>query len=60
MKYGLIELHDLYDFKAPNAHREVVLCKDCRRYGSYECKWTRECDAPKADDFCSYGEREGE
>lgn len=50
-KYGLIELHDLYDFNAPNAHREVVMCK--------ECKWVWSCDIHKkyAVMWCSNGQQ---
>lgn len=61
-RYGLIELHDLYAFNEPNAHREVVMCK--------ECKWADKCsqniailetyDMYEKLDFCSHGEREGE
>lgn len=65
MKYGIIELHDLYDFNAPNAHREVVMCKECKY--KYQEPWHNgvrvegECEiwqrATLADDFCSYAER---
>ena len=40
----------------------VVRCKECKYDGTWKCKWrdvmTR--SFPSADDFCSYGEREGE
>ena len=45
---------------------DIVRCKECRHWvgniseddGIYEdeCKWITE-EAPNADDFCSYGER---
>ena len=48
---------------------DIVRCSECKHWvgniseddGIYEdeCKWTIE-EAPNADDFCSYGEREGE
>ena len=70
MKYGIIELHDLYDFNAPNAYKELVKCGDCKWWKNYECQceyastdqeggasYTLDRDA---DDFCSFGEREGE
>ena len=49
----------------------VVRCKECKFWighisdddgfdeGLDECRW-RDSEAPDADDFCSYGEREGE
>ena len=39
---------------------DIVFCKDCKYYEAKEdwCYWRDE--AITADDFCSYGEREGE
>ena len=45
---------------------EIVRCKECKYWqdnnGGYpheECRWSKD-ETPDADDFCSYGEREGE
>ena len=39
---------------------DIVFCKECKYYEAKEdwCYWRDE--AITADDFCSYGEREGE
>ena len=37
---------------------EVVRCGECKYYEADWCYWRDE--AITADDFCSYGEREGE
>jgi hypothetical protein len=60
MKYGIIELHDLYDFNTLDAHREVVMCKECKYCVSGQC-WNAvgldKLDGNVADDdFCSRGE----
>ena len=50
---------------------DIVRCKECRWWinnlaiddtdEAYDaCRWDWHKDNPKADDFCSYGEREGE
>ena len=36
----------------------IVRCKECKYYEADWCYWRDE--AITADDFCSYGEREGE
>ena len=64
-KFGIIELHDLYDFDAPNAYREVVMCKDCRKshvdgkttHYLWCTEWGRSTDT---FGYCERGEREGE
>ena len=38
---------------------EVVRCKECKRFGDEGWCFWRDV-AIKPDDFCSYGEREGE
>ena len=62
MKYGIIELHDNYDFSTPIAYKEIVMCQDCRSFnendGFHWCKlWNRNVNA---NGYCSHGEREGE
>ena len=37
---------------------DIVRCKECKYYEADWCYWRDE--AITADDFCSYGEREGE
>lgn len=62
MKYGIIELHDNYDFSTPIAHKEIVMCQDCKHwvYNFNGCR-RNPCTEPwYATDFCNYGEREGE
>ena len=64
MKYGIVELHDNYDFSTPVSYKELVRCK--------ECKWEQRCQKAvqhtthdltsvtigyKSVEFCSYGER---
>lgn len=37
---------------------KVVLCKDCRKHRTIDCPFGITIfDAPKADDFCSRGEK---
>ena len=68
MKYGIIELHDLYDFDAPNAYEELVRCGECKFKSLYDEGETKYyyCaleDRPNRQwsvddtDFCSWGER---
>ena len=45
---------------------DIVRCKDCKYWqdnnGGYphnDCRWSS-FETPDADDYCSYGEREGE
>ena len=38
---------------------EVVRCKDCKWHDSVDGPM-RQCDITDDDDFCSYGEREGD
>ena len=68
MKYGIIELHGLYDFSAPTSCKELVLCRDCeykRLYDEGETKYFYRAleDRPNRQwsidetDFCSWGER---
>ena len=45
---------------------DIVRCKECRYwqdnnngYPHDECRWGKG-ETPNADDYCSYGEREGE
>ena len=65
MKLGIIELHDNYNFDAPVSYRQIVRCGECK----YWHKNRKEGDGMNVfdvcydfavDDFCSYGEREGE
>ena len=70
-RYGLIELHDNYDFGTPIAPREVVMCKDCRfktiyddgethyYYCALEDRPNRQWSIDETD-YCSWAEREGE
>ena len=44
--------------KAPIYVADLVRCKECKYYEADWCYWRDE--AITADDFCSYGEREGE
>lgn len=41
---------------------DIVRCKECKHWDTAdgECYADRGIYFPKADDFCSYGEREGE
>ena len=64
-RYGIIELHDLYNFKAPNAYKELVRCKECKHWhkwsdGEMFCGCLDGGIGTDADDYCSFGEREGE
>ena len=53
---GIVHWKDIED--APSI--DIVRCKECKYYEAKEdwCYWRDE--AITADDFCSYGEREGE
>lgn len=44
--------------KAPIYVADLIRCKECKYYEADWCYWRDE--AITADDFCSYGEREGE
>ena len=65
MKYGLIELHDNYDFSTPIACKELVRCEDCRKshidgkttHHLWCTEWGRSTDV---FGYCERGEREGE
>ena len=48
--------------KALDLHRSLVRCGECKYDGTWKCPWrnTQVPRYPSADDFCSYGEREGE
>ena len=41
MKYGIIELHDDYDFDTPISYKELVRCKECVSYcgEGNKCLW---------------------
>ena len=41
---------------------DIVRCRECKYDGTWKCPWrnTQVPRYPSADDFCSYGEREGE
>lgn len=51
-------LHSISGNSAPSI--DIVRCQECKYYEAKEdwCYWRDE--AITADDFCSYGEREGE
>lgn len=51
-------LSELYDMLAVDLV-EVVRCKDCKWHDSVDGPM-RQCDITDDDDFCSYGEREGD
>lgn len=40
---------------------DIVRCKECKYDGTWKCRWrnTQIPSYPSADDYCSYGEREG-
>ena len=42
--------------------RDVVTCGECKYDGTWKCPWrnTQVPRYPSTNDFCSYGEREGE
>lgn len=67
---GGLTAYDAQDIinKAPSI--DIVRCKECKHWighiadddgfdGEDECRW-RDSEAPNADDYCSYGEREDE
>ena len=68
MKYGIVELHDDYDFDTPISYKELVRCKECRKVredgGHANCNGYLYCRKWKTlvdeDGYCSWGEREGE
>ena len=41
---------------------DIVRCSECKYDGTWKCPWrnTQVPRYPSANDFCSYGEREGE
>ena len=41
---------------------DIVQCGECKYDGTWKCPWrnTQVPRYPSANDFCSYGEREGE
>ena len=41
---------------------DIVRCGECKYDGTWKCPWrnTQVPRYPSANDFCSYGEREGE
>lgn len=51
----ILEAHDM----AITALRqpEIIRCKDCALYGTYECNMRHGFMGVKDDDFCSYGEK---
>jgi len=55
---------DCIKLKGGTYVRDLVRCRECkRRDDDYVCyKWASidECPHVKPDDYCSYGEREGE
>lgn len=57
MKYGIVELHDLYNFDAPCAYKELVQCRDCIYRCTLYCVMEDKY-RPKGDDFCSWGRKE--
>lgn len=61
-KSGLVAMREaIYDvIHAPTADvAPVVRCKDCKWWNSIGCaiQIVSDSDKPKADDFCSFGER---
>ncbi len=52
------ELVAIADAIAEQEPIDIVRCKECKYYEADWCYWRDE--AITADDFCSYGEREGE
>ena len=53
---GIVHWKDIED--APSI--DIVRCRECKAYDS-ECEWCGGLGLEmKPDDFCSYGEREGE
>ena len=67
---GLYNIKDgkIYKYKAKGGTvrtyelRSIVRCGECKYDGTWKCPWrnTQVPRYPSADDFCSYGEREGE
>ena len=67
MKYGIVELHDDYDFDTPISYKELVRCKECDMSEVYQsdsngvmaryCKAFTPTRMVADDDYCSYGER---
>ena len=55
---GVVDIDDIYN--APSI--DIVACGECKYDGTWKCPWrnTQVPRYPSADDFCSYGEREGE
>ena len=39
---------------------DIVRCKECKHIYTMDCAFYEVGDNVKPDDFCSYGEREGE
>ena len=39
---------------------DIVRCRECKKWNGMYCFLGYATHCPKADDFCSYGEREGE
>ena len=64
MKYGIVELHDDYDFDTPISYKELVRCKECKYEPicNHSVQHTTH-DAysvtigSKTVEWCSYGER---
>ena len=60
-RFGLIELHDNFDFSTPIAPKEIVMCKDCKYASDSEythCSYVTWYNGE--NDYCSRGERKGE
>ena len=70
LRDGLYNIKDgkIYKYKAKGGTvrayelRDIVTCGECKYDGTWKCPWrnTQVPRYPSADDFCSYGEREGE
>ena len=39
---------------------DIVRCRECKKHNTHRCHMAFDFVATNADDFCSYGEREGE
>ena len=39
---------------------DIVFCKECKKHNTHRCHMAFDLVANNDDDFCSYGEREGE
>lgn len=56
------KIEQIVDWLTEHNYVQVVRCKDCEYWNDIGCAIhiVDDSDKPKADDFCSFGERRGD